>query len=395
MDAARALMDQLMGKQRDLAADDKSRHKRHFWDSDIDKFYLCGLNPHTLFFNTRVDLGPSGKEEDEECKAEWDALSQDEKDKYGYEHDLMTKLQELVRSCDSTIEKNKARVAKEVQLSPEDMEKLAKVKKQITELTSKMEELGDMGQVDDAQALIIEIDGLMKEKQTIEMGLDKPGMLKSTETKQKTMYVCEVSGNFMCSTDNGTRLKNHYEGKLYKGWKACRDKLKELEARCVPYVAEHRRPRHDREGNLLVDRDSSRRSSYSRRDDRDKRGDSGRDRERDSRESRDRRGDRDRDRDRDRSRGERSDRDRARGGERDRDKGRDRDRDRGRDRDRDRDRDRRDRDRDRDRDRERRDKKPSRSRSPPRDKAEKEEQLADKEEPEKGEVSAGTSDNKA
>ena len=48
------------------------------------------------------------------------------------------------------------------------------------------------------------------------------------------MIVCDVSGNFMNSTDNGERLRCHFEGKQYQGWKLIRDKLKELKKQNPP-----------------------------------------------------------------------------------------------------------------------------------------------------------------
>ena len=46
-----------------------------FYDDEIDKYYLCGLSPYTLFKNTRSDMGQWEKLQDEKCKEEWDALS--------------------------------------------------------------------------------------------------------------------------------------------------------------------------------------------------------------------------------------------------------------------------------------------------------------------------------
>ncbi len=46
-----------------------------FFDDEIDKYYLCGLSPYTLFKNTRSDMGQWDKLQDEKCKEEWDALS--------------------------------------------------------------------------------------------------------------------------------------------------------------------------------------------------------------------------------------------------------------------------------------------------------------------------------
>merc|ERR1712139_408604 len=45
----------------------------------------------------------------------------------------------------------------------------------------------------------------------------------------RIMFVCEVCGVFINSTDNEARRAYHYNGKQYLGWKAIRDKLKDLE----------------------------------------------------------------------------------------------------------------------------------------------------------------------
>ena len=50
---------------------------------------------------------------DEDCKAEWEALSQEEKDKYGYEHDLMILLGKLIVEGDRKIDRAQERVNRE------------------------------------------------------------------------------------------------------------------------------------------------------------------------------------------------------------------------------------------------------------------------------------------
>lgn len=37
-----------------------------------------------------------------------------------------------------------------------------------------------------------------------------------------------VSGNILSSAENEERIRCHFQGKQYLGWKACRDKFKEL-----------------------------------------------------------------------------------------------------------------------------------------------------------------------
>ena len=46
-DAFRKMMDEMMGEDRNLVEEEKANRRRHFSDSDIDKFFLCGLSPHS------------------------------------------------------------------------------------------------------------------------------------------------------------------------------------------------------------------------------------------------------------------------------------------------------------------------------------------------------------
>lgn len=42
MDETRALLDQLMGRERDVPVAKRTNRKRRYYDDDICKFYLCG-----------------------------------------------------------------------------------------------------------------------------------------------------------------------------------------------------------------------------------------------------------------------------------------------------------------------------------------------------------------
>jgi len=50
---------------------------------------------------------------------EWSSLSQEEKDKYGYEHKNMNLLRDLVGKVDRRIEDNQRKVDQEQELAPE------------------------------------------------------------------------------------------------------------------------------------------------------------------------------------------------------------------------------------------------------------------------------------
>ena len=118
MDSARALLDELMGKERDVPAELKSNKERSYDDDQVIlrtpccctvqedlvtpddqrsqqrlrvclfvsllqvcKYEICGLCPYSLFKNTRSDLGKCKYEEhgDERIKEKWDALTEEER----------------------------------------------------------------------------------------------------------------------------------------------------------------------------------------------------------------------------------------------------------------------------------------------------------------------------
>lgn len=56
-DAMRSMLDELMGKQRNVVVDETKRTKLEYNDPDVCKHALAGLCPHSLFKNTRSDLG--------------------------------------------------------------------------------------------------------------------------------------------------------------------------------------------------------------------------------------------------------------------------------------------------------------------------------------------------
>jgi hypothetical protein len=116
MDEQRALLDQLMGRTRDVPDNlKKSIATIRFTDKRVCKYYLCGLCPYSCFSGTKTDLGVCPFEicgdntEAEECKRVFNQLSPSERDRYGYEWDLLKLLDDLIRGCDRKIERHKER----------------------------------------------------------------------------------------------------------------------------------------------------------------------------------------------------------------------------------------------------------------------------------------------
>jgi hypothetical protein len=57
VDATRALLDELMGKERNVPLDERTGQSLKFSDPEVCKYALAGLCPYGLFKNTKSDLG--------------------------------------------------------------------------------------------------------------------------------------------------------------------------------------------------------------------------------------------------------------------------------------------------------------------------------------------------
>ena len=56
---AKALLDELMGKERNVPLAERSNRRMRYDDPSVCKYDLGGLCPHRLFKNTKSDLGAS------------------------------------------------------------------------------------------------------------------------------------------------------------------------------------------------------------------------------------------------------------------------------------------------------------------------------------------------
>lgn len=60
VDAFRAMLDELMGKERDAPLHARSNRKVDFNDPEVCKYELVASCPNQLFRNTKCDLGKQG-----------------------------------------------------------------------------------------------------------------------------------------------------------------------------------------------------------------------------------------------------------------------------------------------------------------------------------------------
>ena len=146
--------------------------------TDVCKYYLCGVSPYALFKNTKSDLGEYDKEFDDDCVAEWNQLSQDEKDRYGYEYDLLAMLERLVGTCERRVKQHTSRIREEhdveteclsrTALSEDDYGRLGEIEAEIAAVEAGAEALGLDGRVDEAVVSLSRCDTLRREMQQLE-----------------------------------------------------------------------------------------------------------------------------------------------------------------------------------------------------------------------------------
>jgi hypothetical protein len=211
MDEARAMLDQLMGKTRNLSDVQKDTiYKIHFSDEQVCKYYLCGLCPYIAFTGTKSDMGKCpypicGDIDADTCRYEWNQLTQQQKDHYGYEYKLLSCLSNIIQQCDRKIEKHKLRSEQDMTLTEDDFKKISIMYKQIGDLVDQCEYYGEeRGDIDRCMEIMKQIEILKEASRKV-----------ANPPEEKKITVCEVSGNFMSSrfgypsSSSSSSLLNH------------------------------------------------------------------------------------------------------------------------------------------------------------------------------------------
>ncbi|KAE8888938.1 hypothetical protein PF005_g19192 [Phytophthora fragariae] len=178
MEAQRALLDSLMGFNRDgdRPDDDPQLDFRH---PRVCKPYLCGLCPRELFQNTRLDAGACALIHSPSIRS---AYQEEAKRDFGYERELTNELSRVL----SDVER-----------------KIAKAQRRL------VDDNGDTCP-DNAQSQS-----------------QSRSDAKDVDVNQK-LRVCDVCGAFLSIFDSERRLADHFGGKVHVGYVQIRRKLKEL-----------------------------------------------------------------------------------------------------------------------------------------------------------------------
>ncbi|XP_017395658.2 luc7-like protein 3 [Cebus imitator] len=235
MISAAQLLDELMGRDRNLAPDEKRSNVR--WDHEsVCKYYLCGFCPAELFTNTRSDLGPCEKIHDENLRKQYEKSSRFMK--VGYERDFLRYLQSLLAEVERRIRRGHARLAlSQNQQSSgaagptgKNEEKIQVLTDKIDVLLQQIEELGSEGKVEEAQGMMKLVEQLKEERELLR---STTSTIESFAAQEKQMEVCEVCGAFLIVGDAQSRVDDHLMGKQHMGYAKIKATVEELKVSFV------------------------------------------------------------------------------------------------------------------------------------------------------------------
>merc|ERR1712166_45437 len=98
MDAARALLDSLMGEERNGEVE-APKHK--YYDPEVCRTFLEGICLHKVFNNTKLDTGPCPLVHDNKLRGEY--LKHKKEGKDNFEREVRAELQRSIEECDRKI----------------------------------------------------------------------------------------------------------------------------------------------------------------------------------------------------------------------------------------------------------------------------------------------------
>lgn len=223
----RKLLEQMMGPEAMGVA-----NANLVWSDDkVCRNFLCGTCPHTLFTNTKMDLGACPKSHTDRLKTEFVAAKEAEpqnpifsKFQMEYEANIFS----FVDECDRRIRSAHRRLEK----TPEENAKTTNLMREIAEIelaiqggTEKIEALGEQGKVDESMKEMAAIEALKSEKSDKERELQQLTDTSGASGHQK-LRVCDVCGAYLSVLDSDRRLADHFGGKMHLGYHELRNMLK-------------------------------------------------------------------------------------------------------------------------------------------------------------------------
>lgn len=157
------------------------------------RYHISGLCPYGLFTNTKWDLGPCGfKWHEDRLQEDFLAQPVEERDKLGYEWELLKVLKELVRECDRKVEKAHERAAVEnapKDLTPEEQMRINDMDVKVAEITARAAALAEQGDIDGSEEATKEADALKARRDE-----EKKRLIEKNNRGRGILEVCPISG---------------------------------------------------------------------------------------------------------------------------------------------------------------------------------------------------------
>lgn len=223
MDDARALLDQLMGKHRDLDDKGKKAHTDEFLQDKVCKFYLAGFCPADALAGTRKARGTRFCPglHDPCYKTELAQHKDVAKLRRKYEERLVPKLEELVGEAKAAysqanrILENKSHLTQEEKVAMSGKNAVASLlHADIKTLRKAAEELAEQGEVLQAQEKLNHVAVMQA----------RLGELVSVLAENLEEDLCEVCGMRFNAGQNA-----HVEGKIHSAYATAAKMLKDLQ----------------------------------------------------------------------------------------------------------------------------------------------------------------------
>ncbi|KAJ8923144.1 hypothetical protein NQ315_001698 [Exocentrus adspersus] len=239
--AAAQLLDELMGRNRNIAPNEKVK-ELNWEDPEYCKYFLAKFCPHDLFVNTRADLGACSKVHDEEVKKLFQNAKPTHHRKLQYQEDFLRFCMSMMNEVERKIVKGKQRLALSGKnelpaISPaqtqKNQEQISMLNERINDLEAEAEKAGTDGNVEQAQGLMKLCDQLKEERDSLRKQIENGHWNATAElaaAQEKQMEVCEVCGAFLIVGDAQQRIDDHLMGKQHMGFARLKAAVDEISA---------------------------------------------------------------------------------------------------------------------------------------------------------------------
>ncbi|KAF8637381.1 hypothetical protein AX17_002879 [Amanita inopinata Kibby_2008] len=222
----RKLLEQMMGPEAMGVA-----NANLVWsDEKVCRNFLCGICPHTLFTNTKMDLGACPKSHTERLKTDFltaREVNPTDPVYHRFQMEYEANIFAFVDECDRRIRAAHRRLEK----TPEENAKTTNLMREIAEIelaiqggTEKIESLGEQGKVEESMREMAAIEALKSEKADKERELQQLTDTSGASGHQK-LRVCDVCGAYLSVLDSDRRLADHFGGKMHLGYHELRNML--------------------------------------------------------------------------------------------------------------------------------------------------------------------------